>query len=163
MIQKIHQKIDYLKKRNINVECEKSELSPEQEFQDKVVRVFHKFDMLDNYTDHRWFLYLSLDQLKKLYRACEDVWNFRAQLSPQNKAKIVHGGMAFHISLGKIFNFSHLRKRKLQNIILNEFDRFVTQGHDENERKLGAMLMLTALVEVSNDAAYALPQFVQHD
>ena len=52
-------------------------------------------------------------------------------------------------------------KLALQNIVLREMDRFISEGINREEKKLGAMLMLTALVEVSNEAAQALPHLVQ--
>jgi len=44
--------------------------------------------------------------------------------------------------------------------LLNEIERFITEGINRDERKLGAMLMLTGLVEVSYDAANGLPHLV---
>ena len=49
----------------------------------------------------------------------------------------------------------------MQHIILDEFERAITEGVNLEERKLGAILMLTALVDVSPDAGNALPHLVQ--
>ena len=51
----------------------------------------------------------------------------------------------------------------MENFILDEFDRFVTDGVTVEERKMGAMWMLRALVDVSSEAANALPYLVQVD
>ena len=48
-------------------------------------------------------------------------------------------------------------KMKLQSVLLDEFERFATQGRTRDEKKLGVMLILTGLVEVSEAAAFALP------
>ena len=40
-------------------------------------------------------------------------------------------------------------KLKIQNIILDEFKRFITQGESVEECRTGALWMLTALVKVS--------------
>jgi hypothetical protein len=52
-------------------------------------------------------------------------------------------------------------KIKLQNIILNDFSRLITEGIDREERKLGAIFILTGLVEVSHEASDALPHLIQ--
>ena len=49
----------------------------------------------------------------------------------------------------------------MQNIILNEIDKFISTGIDKASKQLGAMWCLTALVEVSKDAANALPHLIQ--
>lgn len=161
-IEKINRKIKYLRDKGIKLNVEKDKKTPEQEFNHFVIDVFHKFDLLDNYTDHNWFLNLSLSQLKKLYRIAEDIWNYRSELTNYQKSKIVSNGKAFIIPNYIVDNYGHMQKRKLQYIILNEFNRFVTEGTDINEKKLGAMLMLSALVETSNEAAEALPYLIQY-
>lgn len=155
-------KIDYLKRRGINIGFEQDKVSNDQSFTHRMVDVFHKFDILDNYTDHRWFADLNIKQLKYLYKKCEDIWNYRSQLAHEQKAKIVKDGVAFTLSMEYIQNMRSSQKRQLQDIILNEFERFVIEGQDINEKRLGAMLMLTALVEVSFQAANALPHLIQY-
>ncbi len=162
VIDKFNKKISYLKQHNIKLDIDKNEVSTEQAFTHRMIDIFHNYDMLENYTDHRWFEELSLIQLKELYKRAEDIWNFRSQLNQEQKNKIVHGGKAFDIPLHIIFKTKQTQKRKLQNIILNEFERFCTEGIDINEKKLGVMLMLTILVEVSSNAADALPHLVQY-
>ena len=115
--------------------------------------------MLDNYTNYIWFKQLELNQLITLYIKCEDIWNFRSGMTIESKAQIVNGGQAFVIPLGFIKNMKS--KFKLRHVLLDEFYRFITEGNDRDERKLGAILILSALVEVSIPAAYALPHLVQ--
>ena len=53
---------------------------------DKAHHIFHRIDLLGNYTDVNWFLDLNIYQLKTLYREAEDIWNYRAQhLTPEIK------------------------------------------------------------------------------
>ena len=49
----------------------------------------------------------------------------------------------------------------LRKILINIFTIMVSNGIDINEKKLGAMLILSALVEISPDAAQALPHLIQ--
>ncbi len=145
--------------KNIAIEFEKPKLSPEKQLEQKAIAIFHKFDELDNYTNHKWFMDLSLDELKKLYVISEDIWNYRAELSIEQKIRIVKFGKAFFYPVPSIKYNNNMTK--IRHIILNEFNRFVTEGINNSEKKLGAMLMLTALVEVSGDAANAMPHLVQ--
>lgn len=119
--------------------------------------MFHKFDLLDNYTDHMWFLNLSISNLKSLYKICKEIWDFKCNIRANEKKKIVKDGKAFRISLQYIYRLNQSSKRELQNIILDEFLRFATEGINLEEKKLGSLLMLTGLVQVSNSAAMALP------
>jgi hypothetical protein len=50
----------------------------------------------------------------------------------------------------------------LQNIILNDFKKLISEGIDREEKKLGAILILTGLVEVSYEAANALTHLIQY-
>ena len=125
----------------------------------KALEIFQKFDMLNNYTDVRWFLNLNKKRLKNLYKNAEDIWNYRAQLTPEMKNKIIPGGKAFQTPVWYVEKLNN--KLELQNVILNEFDSFVSLGETKDDKILGAMWMLTALVSVSSDAANAMPQYIQ--
>jgi hypothetical protein len=147
---------------SIKLDFDSDDATPDQAFRHKAIEVFHKYDMLDNYTDHTWFMDLSIDQLKNFYAIAKDIWIYRSQLTKEQQDKIVKNGIAFEVPMHFIQKLKINQKRKLQYIVLNELDRFVSEGIDINERKLGAMLMLTALVEVSTGAAAGLPHLVQH-
>ena len=125
----------------------------------KIKDIFYRINMLDNYTDPEWFKNLNFMQLLTLYVKAEDIWNYRSNMSIESKKKIVKNGIAFNIQPHMLKNVKNYMK--LQNILLDEFMRLITEGIDRDERKLGAILILTALVEVSGDAANALPHLVQ--
>ena len=161
VIAKIYLHIEQLNEQKICTLIKKDIVSPEKQFELNVVDVFHKYDELDNYTNHQWFLNLSFLQLRELYKRCEDIWNYRSELTIESKKNIVKNGIAFNIPLPLIYIYRPSQKRILQKIILEEFERFATEGINISERKLGTMLMLSALVEVSPEAADGLPYFVQ--
>ena len=54
-IVKINRKYNYLKSRGIYVDIEKDQLDVIKKLELRMVDIFHKFDLLDNYTDHLWF------------------------------------------------------------------------------------------------------------
>jgi len=137
------------------------QLTPDQKYTQLIVKVFQTFDLLGQYTDTQWFELLSMSDLKKLYKGAEDIFNYRAELSSDMKKKVVKNGVAFNNVLHNLENFQYKHKRFLQEEILNEFLRFGIEGHDNETKKFGTNLMLTALVEVSPEAAEALPHLVQ--
>lgn len=148
-----------LLKWGINIETEKNILSPEEETDMKIKDVFYQINMLDNYTNHLWFKNLNLNELFNLYIVMEDIWNYRSNMDIESKKKIIKNGQIFTISIPAIKQQKSIIK--MQNIILDEFIRLITEGVDREEKKLGAILILTGLVEISIDASFGLPHLIQ--
>jgi hypothetical protein len=149
-----------LSKIGIILEFDKLELNKDQEIEMRMKDVFHKINMLDNYSSHLWFKNLDIKGLATLYSKLEDIWNYRVGMDTVEKMRILqtNNGNAFLMSINTI---KHIKSKiQLQEILLNEIDRFITEGINRDERKLGAMLMLTGLVEVSYEAADGLPHLV---
>jgi hypothetical protein len=149
-----------LSKCGIILEFDKLELNKDQEIEMRMKDVFHKINMLDNYSSHLWFKNLDIKGLATLYSKLEDIWNYRVGMDTVEKMRILqtNNGNAFLMSINTI---KHIKSKiQLQEILLNEIDRFITEGINRDERKLGAMLMLTGLVEVSYEAASGLPHLV---
>lgn len=144
---------------SINVNIVTQKLTHEEELEMKIKDVFYQINMLDNYTNHMWFKNLSLIQLIELYIKAEDIWKYRSEMDIESKKKIINTGIAFNIPINIIKNLKS--KDKLQHLILDEFKRFISEGINRDEKKLGAILILTALVEVSHEASLALPHLVQ--
>jgi len=157
-IQKINAYINKLKNMNIIVK-EEVILTEEEIMENNVKDLFYKMNMLDNYTSHKWFMDLNHIQLIKLYIAAEDIWNYRSLLSPEAKYRIIQNNYIFNISVNSIKSIKSIKM--LRKILINIFTIMVSNGIDINEKKLGAMLILSALVEISPDAAQALPHLIQ--
>ena len=151
----------YEKVRNKLHDFKKDVLSTEQEFNNYVVNIFQNMNLLGNYTYHEWFTQLSHIELINLYVSCEDIWNYRAQLTAQKKSEIVKDGTAFKIPIQLIKSLPSNKKRYLELLLLNDFDKITKEGISEDDRKLGVHLILTGLVEVSPEAAQALPHLIQ--
>lgn len=137
----------------------KPELTLEQKFKQKVISIFHKIDELDYHTDINWFFNLNIIQLKHFYKSAEDIWNYRAEIKLSDKNKIVPNKSVFKIPVWIVLKLND--KRELQYIILNEIEKFVSFGQSREDKILGAMYMLTALVEVSTECAQAMPWLIQ--
>ena len=125
----------------------------------KCIDVFQKMDSLKLYTQIKWFIDLNLNQLKKLYFEIEDIWNYRAMLNPSQKLNYITNGNAFLIQ--KSYIKKMLNIERLQTILLNEFNKFLTQGITDEDKTTAAYWILTGLTIVSPDAAYAMPNLVQ--
>jgi hypothetical protein len=150
--------INKLSQENIKVE-EEVILNEYQIIENRIKDLFYNINMLDNYTSHKWFNDLNLSQLIKLYVCCEDIWNYRSQLSTLAKRNIVGVNSIFNIPIMIIKKERSLKRMRL--ILLNIFERMISNGIDIHEKKLGAIFVLSALVEVSSEAAYALPHLIQ--
>lgn len=157
-INKYKRKIDYLLNNSVKLEYKQPKINKKQKFETYVLSIFQKIDMLNNYTDHNWFLDLNIYQLKKFYRILSNIW-FN-ELSSEQRNCIVNDGFVFNLDIDYINSLTN--KLKLQNLILNDMDRMVSESQNIEERKLGAWLLLTALVMVSEKAAYALPYLIQN-
>tara|TARA_B100000575_G_C23137730_1_gene661347 strand:- start:1660 stop:2676 length:1017 start_codon:yes stop_codon:yes gene_type:complete len=148
----------YEKNSTVKIPCEVVK-DPYVKLQQKCVEIFQIMDGLKQYTQCRWFLDLNLHQLKELYKQVEDIWNYRINLSPQEKCKYVTDGKLF------IYNNNYIQKinskLKLANIILDNFKRLVTEGQTVEDRTTGSLWILSGLTIVSNDARNALPWLFQ--
>lgn len=163
----IHEKIrimtyiDSLKRKNMDLDVEKIELTEKEKIEMRMKDIFYKINLLDNYTTHEWFKNLTIQQLYEFYRVAEDIWVYRIQMPLIEKRKYVKNGVAFQVSKNTLKNVTNIDL--IRTYLLNEIERFITEGQTREERKLGAMWMLTALVEVSPEAADALPHLVQFE
>lgn len=149
-----------LKLKN-KIKIKDNKLSVSNSIRDKAIKIFQIMNVeLNNYVDVNWFLNLNNFKLRKLYAKAEDIWNYRAQhLDLETRKKHIPNNDAFKM---RVHDFFKLHNRfQMQSIILNEFEKFVTEGITIEERKTGAMWMLTALVEVSIDACNAMPWLLQ--
>lgn len=147
-----------LLKNNIFLK-EEVKLSQNEIIENNAKELFYKINMLDNYTNHKWFFDLDLLQLMKLYISAEDIWNYRSLLSDQAKFNIIGSNHIFNIPVLKIKKIKSVNK--LREILIKTFDIMISCGIDINEKKLGAILVLSSLVEISVDAANALPHLIQ--
>ena len=156
--QNIIKNVKHLLKNKIKV----NKIIKKQSIRERTFEIFQKIDFLDNYTDISWFLDLNINKYKLLYRYLEDIWNYRIMVH-QNmndiRKKVVPLMNVFQITVNEFFKYNN--KNKIQNILLDNFDKLISSGKNRADKQLGAMWCLTALTEVSKTAAIALPHLVQ--
>lgn len=113
---------------------------------ERVVQAFMEIDNLGNYTDHRWFMDLSLDHCMIFYRNYFMFWTGR-QIPLDIKGKIC--------AVGNPFSRINLVDIQLKCVELIEW--MVYTGIDTEHRTLGALHVLSMLTTVSIQARRSLP------
>ena len=161
-IKKLHKKVS--KSHIVNDYKETVELSPEKQLEWRVLEVFQKINELGHYAEYKWFWELNLVQLKRMYHELEDLWNYRLFLTAEQKKKILHGYFPFIQYSVSTFNKINILN-DARKVLIGEIDKFVTMGKTEgkngNDNKYtGSIIILTALVQVSPNAASGLPHLV---
>jgi len=127
--------------------------------QEKCITIFQKIDNLNNYTKCSWFLDLSPLSLKKLYYFLFDLWNYRLNLSESSKHKYLTSFPLFNIKY-EVFK-KYTNYYKIAHIILDIFDRLVSEGNTESDKNTAANWILSVLTLVNTDARNALPWLYQ--
>lgn len=147
-----------LMQNNKSISIKKDKLTSKQKFKNHVLEIFQKINMLDNYTDPEWFEILTLNELKTFFFKLEDMWNYRTELTQEQKNKIVKSDI-FKYDFDLIKKTQNIKL--LRKILLTIIDKLISEGINISEKKYGAMIVLSTLVEVSFPAYNALPQYVQ--
>ena len=146
---KANKLINILKKQNKPILPD--EFKPEDEYQilkQLTVDIFTQISLVYP-IEINWLLNLNIHKLKKLYRSLEDIWNYRAQLSPEIKSRIAPpNGDLFIYSINIIDTITI--KNELLSIILNEIKK-INNAIDNNDKQLGYMYFKIGLGEVSKE------------
>ena len=138
---------------------ESIEMSPQKLMQWRCLGIFQHINKLGHYCDFTWFMNLNLPKLVEMYYGLCDLWHYRIFLSPEQKQQILPHYRPFTICT--ISEFSQLTVlNTARTIMLNEIEKFVTLGGTQENQYTGSILVLTALVEVSREAAYHMPFLV---
>jgi len=128
----------------------------------KCITIFQRMDELKLYTQPRWFLDLNFNELKSLYLETEDIWNYRAMLTNQQKKKYTKTGKAFTYPISKIklLQETDSNKKILQNLILNEYQELVYRGNTDDDCITACYWILMGLSIVSKNAADGMPELI---
>jgi hypothetical protein len=144
----------------------KEKLSDSQRRDLLIVKIFQTIDALEvaaGGVNHNHFREFTFNQLKKFYCELEDVWNYRAALTPVRQNQIVPNRRLFPWSPAaiKIMKESNNVYNKLQKIILGEMEALITSSNNMEDRKTGGYYILIALVETSIEYANDFPWLIQ--
>jgi hypothetical protein len=127
----------------------------------KILDVFQYMDSLGNYSNPAWFLDLDRIKLIRYMRELIDIWDYRAQITPETKRAIYppngdpFNGFSF-VQLCHNHDIYFMRKK-----IIEVIEKIVTNGVDRDNKSLGCYYVLGALTIVNANAAIALPWLFQ--
>ena len=139
----------------VEVEVQQPETVEEQQEQ-WTTSLFQTINELGNYTDPQWFNDLPRPMLIRFVRELKDIWEHRAQLSPQVQRDICP-------PTGRLFAHSHvyslagLPTIEVRRLALHAIRSLVETAATQEWRSLGAVYVLCALTAVSQPARDALP------
>lgn len=162
---KIHKRISWLRSRKYNILYVNADiLTPVQAWNQSVLDVFLKIESLGYYVSCDWYHSLKINDHINFYRKLYDLWNWRLNLSRSQREEIVPGHMSGSTRIFRFDSTDVIEKGKAwwekQNLCI--IRAFVTRAQDKENRKLGAMYILMALVQVSMPAAIGLPWIVDN-
>ena len=138
-------------------------ITKKQKLNHRVIKLFQKIDDLEaaaGGTNIAWFMDLNINEIKKLYKSLEDIWNYRAELNQTQKCNIIKDNNVFQISVDNFYKLKELNK--MRNIILKDMETLVYTAENNSDKSLGAYYVLIALCEVSQNCATSLPWLVQY-
>lgn len=154
-------KISKIMNKNLSIKIEEDKTNDaEKEIEFKAISIFQTLDGFGHVTDIDWFMGLNFTRLIRYIRELFDIWNYRAQLSPQTKRTICppngnpFGNELMPALTNRPFEY-------LQKYCLKVMERLVTLGADVETRKLGGIYVLGALTIVNSSAAMAFPWLYQ--
>jgi hypothetical protein len=140
-------------------------LTKEQQFRHRILNIFTTIDDLGNYTDPSWVTNLSLNNLKKYHYYLQDIWYWSFQASSNDKKRIFPpNGTPFRTNQNIINSIKNMND--LFEIILNDLEIIISKEHNkinrnDEDRKMGCWIILSALVNVCPEAAESLPHLYQ--
>ena len=131
-----------------------------QNFDNRLIALFHDIDDLGNYTNYNWFMSLNQVRLMRFIMEMNDIWSYRANLSELVKREICPD----HRDLFQKMYMVDIRIANiiiLREIAIDIMSKLVRDGINHGSRCLGANFVLCALTLVNADAAEALPWLYQ--
>ena len=124
----------------------------------KIGTLFQKMDFLGNYTQIEWFTRLDETKIKKFILELHDIWNYRAQLTPEIKLLIcpITANPFTSIPMFMI-EYNTIDITLLKQYSYHVMCELLNKAVLEEHQSLGAYYILTALTLVSESAAEAMP------
>ena len=147
-------------------------LTQEQKLKLRVVDVITQINMLDviaGGVQIDWFMKLSTKQLKKYYSTLEDIWNYRAGLSKNQKLKIVPDPekikKMFPYQVKQVINSSSqiLNYKRILLIIMNAIEIMISSSAHTHHKITAGNYVIIALTEVSPQIAAIVPWLSQNN
>jgi hypothetical protein len=113
----------------------------------KTVRYMQKLDLLGYQTNVDWILESDVDDLRRIYMIMLHYWIFRAGLDEEARRNIVPFNDPFSEEAIIAIRLSD-DKYYIMEELLDVIDMIVSSAYEEDNRRIGCMLVLLALSEV---------------
>ncbi len=125
----------------------------------KLNGLFQKMDSLGNYTQSEWLTNLSSHKIRTFIIELYDIWNYRAQLTPEIKLLICppNGNPFINIPLQTIQLNPNLNISLIKHYSYMIINSLIYSAVLRENQSLGAIYVLSALTLASTEAAEALP------
>ena len=145
----------------LHYEDDTQSISIEKMVELRALSLFQNIDALGNYSNSQWFLSLNRNQLIKFLRELADIWNYRAQITPETKRSICPpSGDPF-----RNFNMHYIHTEQnmtnVKKVVLEVLEKLVNSGVDRDSKALGACYVLGSLTLVNQEAATSIPWLFQ--
>jgi hypothetical protein len=146
---------------NLHYEDDTQNVSNEKMVELRALSLFQNIDALGNYSNSQWFLSLNRTQLIKFLRELADIWNYRAQITPETKRNICppNGDPFRNLNMNYIYNEQDMTNVK--KVVLEVLEKIVNSGVDRDSKALGACYVLGSLTLVNQEAATSIPWLFQ--
>ena len=152
---RIHARIAWLRSRKYHIlHINTDVLTADQIWNQAVLDIFLQIEALGYYVSCDWYHQLTTVDHCNFYKKLYDLWEYRLGLTRAEKEKIIPSAHApFPYEPGSLKKTKGWWDKK--NLLL--IKSFITLGQGKEQKKLGAMYVLMALVQVNRSAAQALP------
>jgi len=140
-------------------------ITPEQEWNHKVLDLFMKIEALGYLLSTSWFQDMRIQEHKLFYRKLYQLWSYRLGISAAEKEDVCPG---WQQNQTRLFRYipddverSHHDLRWWRRLSFGIIQSLVTRGASKSVKGLGALYVLMGLVQVSDDAAEAYPWIME--
>ena len=144
----------------VKVDLETYQVSNEKKIQLRIIDLFQSINETGNYSDFKWYERLNRIKLFKFIYEIIDIWDYRANLTQEDKVSICPpDGRPFNgiPQIMTILKTQNITCQRLREIILNILEKFVYDSFSTENRGIRVMYILTALTTVSREAAECMP------
>jgi hypothetical protein len=162
VVTRYRKRLDWLRKRKFALLYGLEEvITPEQEWNHRVLDTFMKIEALGYLLSTGWFNEMELKDHQTFYRTLHQLWYWRLGLTNPQKNEICPGHQSNNNRLFRkipeeaIRVHKELKWWKKQNLAI--ITSLITRGTNKANRALGAMYVVMGLVSVCDQAAEAYP------
>jgi hypothetical protein len=152
ILNKIDKRIDWLKKYKYTITYDNPSLTNEQMWNQKVLQVFNKMENLGFLFNSEWFHEMDKEDSILFYKNLYNIWNYRLQLSIQEKNSIIPG-----FNRKKLFKYSIEELNDKEEKVLRKNNLQIIEQFLSSNNTLGAMYILMGLSYVNDSICESYP------